>query len=56
MGANCQFNQFTIDTIRHRVLRGEEEIELSSIEYDILSYSADHQNQLLLYQQIYESV
>ena len=32
------FRQFTIDTARHRVLRGEREIELSSIEYALLLF------------------
>ena len=48
--------QFSIDTVRHRVLRGEEEIVLSSIEFDILSFMCEHPDELLLYKQIYESV
>ena len=51
-----EFKQFAIDTVRHRVLRNGEEIDLSSMEYDILVYFAEHQNELLLYQQIYEGV
>lgn len=51
-----EFKRFTIDTARHRVLRDSEEIDLSSIEYDILKFFTKHQNELLLYQQIYESV
>lgn len=51
-----QFKQFSVDTVRHRVLRGEEEICLSSIEYEILKYMVEHPNELLLYRQIYENV
>ncbi len=50
------FKQFSIDTVRHHVLRGGEEIVLSSIEYEILGFICDHPDQLLLYKQIYESV
>ena len=50
------FKQFTMDTVRHRVLRGEEEIVLSSIEYEILRFMCEHPDELLLYKQIYESV
>lgn len=51
-----EFKQFSVDTARHRLLRDGEEIDLSSIEYDILRYFTEHQNELLLYQQIYEGV
>ncbi|NLV86978.1 MAG: response regulator transcription factor [Clostridiales bacterium] len=51
-----QFKQFTVDTVRHRVLKGEEEICLSSIEYEILKYMVEHPDELLLYRQIYENV
>ncbi len=51
-----QFKDFSIDTVRHRVLRDSEEIVLSSIEYEILDYMSEHPGELLLYQQIYESV
>lgn len=50
------FRQFRMDTIRHRVLRGEEEVVLSSIEYELLCYLSEHPDELLLYKQIYESV
>lgn len=50
------FKQFRIDNVRHRVLRGDEEIDLSSIEYEILCYMTDHPGDLLLYQKIYENV
>ena len=51
-----EFRQFTVDTDRHRALRGDEEIGLSSIEYEILKYMIDHPGELLLYRQIYENV
>lgn len=51
-----EFKQFSVDTVRHKVLRDGDEIELSSIEYDLLVHFMKHPNSLLLYQQIYESV
>lgn len=51
-----QFKDFSIDTVRHHVLRGNEEIVLSSIEYDILIFMSERPGELLLYQQIYEGV
>ena len=50
------FRQFTIDTARHRVLRGEREIELSSIEYALLLFMTEHPDTLLLYHDIYRHV
>ena len=50
------FHQFSIDTVHHTVKRGEEKIELSSIEYAILLFMVKHPGELLLYHQIYEQV
>ena len=50
------FRQFTIDTARHRVLRGEREIELSSIEYALLLFITRDLVTLLLYHDIYRHV
>lgn len=50
------YKQFVIDTVHHRVLRNNEEIMLSSIEYEIIKFMSEHPNELLLYKQIYESV
>lgn len=51
-----QFKQFTVDTVHHTVSRGDERIELSSIEYAILLFMVQHPGELLLYHQIYEQV
>jgi len=50
------FRSFTMDTIHHRILRGEEEVSLSSIEYALLLYMVDHPDTLLLYQDLYEHI
>lgn len=50
------FRQFTIDTARHRVLRGVREIELSSIEYALLLFMTEHPDTLLLYHDIYRHI
>lgn len=51
-----KFQSFTIDTLHHLVLRGEEEIGLSSIEYSLLQYMTNHPNTLLLYQDLYKNI
>ena len=50
------FRQFSIDTQRHKVLRGGEEVDLSSIEYALLLYMTEHPNSLLLYNELYQNV
>lgn len=50
------FRQFSIDTQRHKVLRGEEVVDLSSIEYALLLYMTEHPNTLLLYTELYQNV
>ena len=51
-----RFQSFTMDTLHHQILRGEEEIRLSSIEYSLLQYMAEHPNTLLLYQDLYKNI
>lgn len=51
-----EFRSFTMDTLRHRILRDDEEIDLSSIEYALLLHMVDHSDTLLLYQDLYEQV
>lgn len=53
------FRQFTIDTERHRVVRtigGVEDTELSPIEYQLLGYMVENQDNLLLYADLYSNV
>ena len=50
------FRSFTMDTLHHRLLRNDEEVDLSSIEYALLLYMVDHPDTLLLYQDLYEQV
>ena len=51
-----RFHSFSVDTHYRRVLRGEEEVDLSSIEYSLLAYMMEHPDELLLYQDIYKQV
>lgn len=51
-----EFRSFTMDTLHHRILRNNEEVDLSSIEYALLSHMVDHPDTLLLYQDLYEQV
>lgn len=51
-----QLRQFSVDTIHHVVLREGERLDLSTIEYNILSYMMAHPNTLLLYNEIYQNV
>ena len=50
------FKSFSVDTSHRCLLRGEERIDLSSIEYGLLRYMIDHPNTLLLYQDLYQNV
>jgi DNA-binding response OmpR family regulator len=50
------FRSFQVDTRYHRIIRGEEEMDLSSIEYALLAYMMDHPDVLLLYQELYRQV
>lgn len=50
------FRQFSIDTQRHKVLRGGEVVDLSAIEYALLLYMTQHPNTLLLYSELYQNV
>ena len=51
-----QFRSFRVDTAHRRVIRGEEEVDLSAIEYSLLAYMMDHPDVLLLYQDLYKQV
>ena len=51
-----RFHSFQVDTKSHRVIRGEEEVDLSSIENSLLTYMMDHPDVLLLYQELYKQV
>ena len=51
-----RFRSFRVDTRYRRVIRGEEEVDLSSIEYSLLAYMMDHPDVLLLYQDLYKQV
>lgn len=55
-GGTLTFRQFTLETTHHKVLRNGEEVELSSIEYDLLLYLIEHPEELLLYRDIYKQV
>lgn len=50
------FLSFTLDTLHHSIVRNGEEMDLSSIEYALLQYMAEHPDTLLLYQDLYENV
>lgn len=51
-----EFRSFRVDTHYRRVIRGEEEVDLSSIEYSLLAYMMDNPDALLLYQDLYRQV
>ena len=50
------FNSFALDTMHHSLIKNDEEISLSTIEYSLLRYFIDHANTLLLYQDLYQNV
>ena len=50
------FKSFSVDTSHRCILREEERVDLSSIEYGLLRYMMDHPNTLLLYQDLYQNV
>lgn len=56
LGGTQIFRQFSLDTTCHKASREGEEIELSTIEYDLLLYMVEHPNELLLYRDIYQHV
>lgn len=47
---------FSVDTTYRCLLRGEERVELSALEYRLLQYMMDHPDTLLLYQDLYHHV
>lgn len=50
------FKSFSVDTSYRCIIRGEERIDLSSIEYGLLWHMIGHPNTLLLYQDLYQNV
>ena len=52
------YTGFSIDTDHHCVLlaNGGQPVALSSIEYELLLYFADHPNTLLLYNELYQHI
>ena len=51
-----KFKSFSLDTHHHRILRDGEEVDLSSIEYALLTYMIENPDVLLLYQDLYRQV
>lgn len=53
-----EYTGFSIDTDHHCVLlaNGGQPVALSSIEYELLLYFADHPNTLLLYNELYQHI
>ena len=51
-----EFRSFSMDTFHRYVIRNNEIIDLTPIEYSLLAYLADHPDTLLLYQELYEQV
>lgn len=51
-----RFKSFDLDTIHHCIIKGGEEISLSTIEYTLLCYFIEHAGALLLYQELYQNV
>lgn len=50
------YKEFTIDLQRHAVIRGGEEIELSSTEYSLLLCLSSNPGELMLYEDLYRHV
>ncbi len=51
-----KFRSFSLDLPHRRILRGDREEDLSTIEFALLCYMIDHPDTLLLYQSLYENV
>ena len=51
-----EFRSFSMDTVHRYVVRNDEVIDLTPIEYSLLVYLVDHPDTLLLYQELYEQV
>ena len=48
--------ELSIDLARHRVTRGEQEIQLTPTEYNLLRVLAEHANQVMLHEQLLTAV
>lgn len=55
-GDRIQLDELTINTSFHQVMRQEEEIQLSPLEYDLLMYLVDNKNRALTRDQILNGV
>lgn len=51
-----EYRYFSVDPVRHQVIRNGETLDLSSIEYSLLQTFLRHPGSLLLYSELYESV
>ena len=51
-----EYRYFSVDPVRHQVIRNGETLDLSSIEYSLLQTFLSHPGSLLLYNELYESV
>ncbi len=51
-----RFRRFSLDMLRRKVLLGDTEIDLSSIEYNLLFFLTEHPDTLLLYDDLYNQV
>lgn len=51
-----EYQGFTMDTVRHRILRNNEDVDLTSLEYALLEYMVERPNRLLLYQELHENI
>lgn len=50
------FKSFSLDTTHHCIIKNNEEISLSSIEYSLLNCFLEHEGILMLYQELYRNV
>ena len=51
-----EYQSFTMDTVRRRILRDGEDMNLTNLEYALLEYMSEYPNKLLLYQELHENV
>lgn len=51
-----RYRQFCIDTDSQTVSRGNEQVELAGIEYELLLYMSQHPGELLSYNQLYREI
>jgi len=51
-----EYRSFTMDTVRRRILRNGEDVNLTNLEYALLEYMSEYPDKLLLYQELHENV